>query len=78
MQPHRISGPVQPAAAARALRLTGAVLGGGALLGGATLAYAAGIEVRSFVVRRVEVPLLPPGHRPIKVLHVSEPQRRQA
>lgn len=37
-----------------------------------TLAYSAGIEVRSFVVRRVEVPVLPPGRRPIKVLHISD------
>ncbi len=76
MQPQRISGPVQPAAAAQALRLTGrvagTVLGAGALTGAATLAWAAGVEVRSFVVRRVEVPLLPPGHRPLRVLHVSD------
>ncbi len=37
-----------------------------------TLAYSAGIEVRHFVVRRVEVPVLPPGRRPIKVLHLSD------
>jgi predicted MPP superfamily phosphohydrolase len=37
-----------------------------------TLAYAAGFEVRNFVVRRVELELLPPGHRPLRVLHVSD------
>ena len=37
-----------------------------------TLAYSAGIEVRNFVVRRASVPVLPPGHRPLKVLHVSD------
>ena len=41
-------------------------------LGLGTLAYSAGIEVRNFVVRRVEVPVLPAGHRPLKVLHVSD------
>jgi predicted MPP superfamily phosphohydrolase len=47
-------------------------VGLGALAGGACLAYAAGIEVRNFTVRRLEVPCLPPGARPIKVLHVSD------
>ncbi|MDX6358624.1 MAG: uncharacterized protein QOH37_1678, partial [Nocardioidaceae bacterium] len=42
------------------------------LAGAAGIAYAAGIEVRSFALRRVEVPCLPPGHRPIRVLHVSD------
>ena len=44
----------------------------GAVAGLATLAWSAGIEVRSFVVRRVEVPVLPPGQRPLKVLHLSD------
>jgi predicted MPP superfamily phosphohydrolase len=44
----------------------------GLALGLGTLAYSAGIEVRSFVVRRVEVPVLPAGHGPLKVLHVSD------
>jgi len=41
-------------------------------VGGAGLAYAAGIEVRSFTIREVEIPCLPPGARPIRVLHVSD------
>jgi predicted MPP superfamily phosphohydrolase len=44
----------------------------GALVGAAGLGYAAGVEVRSFVLRRVEIPCLPAGHRPLKVLHVSD------
>ncbi|MFL6173904.1 MAG: metallophosphoesterase [Marmoricola sp.] len=48
------------------------VLGLGALTGVACLGYAAGIEVRNFTVRRVEVPCLPVGAAPIKVLHVSD------
>ncbi len=34
--------------------------------------YAAGYEVRSFRLRRVDVPVLPPGSRPLRVLHVSD------
>nr|WP_246222442.1 metallophosphoesterase [Phytoactinopolyspora limicola] len=46
------------------LGLTGLALGG--------LVYAAGYEVRSFRLRRFEVPVLPSGTRPIRVLHVSD------
>jgi predicted MPP superfamily phosphohydrolase len=56
----------------RGLRGLGWTVGAGAALGFGTLAYAAGIEVRNFVVRRVEVAVLPPGHRPLKVLHLSD------
>ena len=48
------------------------LLGVGALAGLAGLGYAAGIEVRAFTVRYVDVPVLPPGHRPIRVLHISD------
>jgi predicted MPP superfamily phosphohydrolase len=48
------------------------LLGLGAVAGVAGLGYAAGIEVRAFTVRRVDVPVLPPGSRPIRVLHVSD------
>lgn len=47
-------------------------LGLGALAGAAGVAYAAGIEVRNFTVRHVEVPALPAGSTPIRVLHVSD------
>jgi predicted MPP superfamily phosphohydrolase len=56
----------------RLLRTVGWGVGVGAVAGTVTLAYAAGIEVRNFVVRRVDLELLPPGHRPLKVLHVSD------
>ncbi len=56
----------------RGLRALGWGVGLGAAAGLGTLAYSAGFEVRNFVVRRVEVAVLPPGHRPLKVLHVSD------
>lgn len=56
----------------RRQRLLGYSAGLGAVTGLGILAYAAGVEVRNFVVRRVEVPMLPVGHRPLKVLHVSD------
>jgi predicted MPP superfamily phosphohydrolase len=63
-----VSGP----APRRLLRSVGYGVGIGALAGAGTLAYSAGFEVRNFVVRRVEVAALPPGHRPIRVLHLSD------
>ena len=47
------------------------ILGLGALAGAATVAYAAA-EARAYTLRRVEVPLLPPGHPPLEVLHLSD------
>lgn len=47
-------------------------LGLAALGGAAGLAYAAGVEVRWFALRTAEVPVLPPGHRSLKVLHLSD------
>ena len=44
-----------------------------AALGGSTaLAYAAVVEVRWFALRRATLPVLPPGHGPLRVLHVSD------
>src|SRR3954451_19762044 len=43
-----------------------------AAAGAAGLAYAAGYEVRSYRLRRVSVPVLPPGQRPLRVLHLSD------
>jgi uncharacterized protein len=48
------------------------LLGLGAVAGLAGVGYAAGIEVRRFVVRRVDVPVLPAGSRPLRVLHLSD------
>lgn len=44
----------------------------GALAGVASVVYSAGYEVRAHTLRRVEVPLLPPGSKPLKVLHLSD------
>ncbi|GAB2572359.1 metallophosphoesterase [Streptomyces capparidis] len=43
-----------------------------AAAGAAGLVYAAGYEARAFRLRRVEVPVLPPGTRPLRVLQVSD------
>lgn len=43
-----------------------------ALTAAAVVGYAAGIEVRSFRLRRVTVPALPPDASPLRVLHVSD------
>ncbi|MGZ5418322.1 MAG: metallophosphoesterase [Nocardioides sp.] len=47
-------------------------LGLAALGGAGGLAYAAGVEVRWFALRTAEVPVLPAGHGPLKVLHLSD------
>ena len=36
------------------------------------LAYAAGYEVQAYRLRRIDVPVLPAGQRPLRVLHVSD------
>ena len=58
--------------AATLLRATRWVAGVGLLGGAATLAYSAGWEVRNFVVRRATIAVLPPGSKPIKVLHITD------
>lgn len=47
-------------------------LAGLALLGAGCVAYSAGYEVRAFTLRRVTVPVLPAGQRPLRVLQVSD------
>ena len=44
----------------------------GALTGLAGAAYSVGYETRAFTLRRVEMPVLPPGSEPLKVLHLSD------
>lgn len=46
-----------------------AVLG---LVGAGTVGYAAGIERNAFRLREVDVPLLPPGAAPLRLLHLSD------
>jgi predicted MPP superfamily phosphohydrolase len=45
---------------------------GTAAAGAATLAYAVGIERRHWTLREAAVPVLPPGTRPLRVLHLSD------
>jgi predicted MPP superfamily phosphohydrolase len=52
-------------------RLLRAGLAGGVLAGAGLTAYAAW-EARQYELRQVSVPLLPPGHRPLRVLHLSD------
>ena len=42
------------------------------LAAGACLAGYAGREARQYTLRRVEVPVLPAGHEPLRVLHLSD------
>jgi len=42
------------------------------MLGAAGVVYGAVYEVRAYTLRRVDVEVLPPGTRPLKVLHVSD------
>ena len=52
-------------------RLLGGVLGAGTVAGAGLTAYAVW-EAGQYTLRRVEVPLLPPGARPVRVLHLSD------
>jgi predicted MPP superfamily phosphohydrolase len=52
-------------------RILGGLAGAGAAAGTALTAYAAW-EARQYTLRRVQVPLLPAGARPVKVLHLSD------
>lgn len=55
-----------------ALRSAGIGLASVTGFGAACLGYAAGYEVRAFVLRRLHVPVLPAGTTPIRVLHISD------
>ena len=48
------------------------MLGGTVALGAACLGWAAGYEVRAFALRRIDAPVLAPGARPLRVLHISD------
>lgn len=48
------------------------VLGAATALAAAGAAYATWVEPRRFALRRVQVPVLPAGSDPLKVLHVSD------
>lgn len=49
----------------------GRLVGAGAVAGAGLTAYAAW-EARQYTLRRVEVPVLPAGARPVRVLHLSD------
>lgn len=53
--------------------LRGAALAAGGAVGAglAVTGYAAA-EARAYTLRRFEVPVLPPGHRPLRVLHLTD------
>ena len=52
-------------------RLLARTLGAGAVLGAGVTAYAVW-EARAYTLRSVELPVLPPGTRPLRVLHLSD------
>lgn len=52
------------------MRIGAAGIVAGAAVAG--LGYAAGVEVRAFTLRRVEVPVLPRGAEPVRVLQLSD------
>ena len=56
-------------------------LGGVAAAGAAALGYASLVERNAYTLRRFSVPVLPPGSRPLRVLHLSDlhlmPQQRR-
>ena len=51
--------------------MIGTLLGRGAVVAAACVAYGF-CEARNFVVRRRQVPVLPPGSAPLRLLHVSD------
>jgi len=53
------------------LRVAGAVVGSTAVAGAGLTVYAAW-EARAYTLREVSVPLLPAGHAPLRVLHLSD------
>lgn len=56
-----------------AVRCRYAVPAGVIAAGAAGIGYTAGVELRSFRLRDLEVPVLAPGKRPLRVLHLSDP-----
>ena len=54
------------------LHAAGRTVGITALAGAAGLAYAAGVEVRAYALRRLQLPILPEHSRPLRVLHLSD------
>jgi predicted MPP superfamily phosphohydrolase len=55
----------------RFLRVSRRLVGSGAVAGAALTAYALW-EARAYTLREATVPLLPPGHEPLRLLHLSD------
>lgn len=60
-----------PPASLTAKRIAQSLLGL-SVIGGAGLAYAGGYERNAYRLRRVEIPVLPAGAEPLRVLHISD------
>jgi len=56
----------------RTTRALGLVVGATALTGAVTFGWGTGVELRSFRLRRVTVPVLPAGTAALRVLHLSD------
>ncbi len=52
--------------------MIGKVFGAGALVAAACFGYGMVVERNAFTLRRVEVPVLPTGEHPIRILHISD------
>jgi uncharacterized protein len=52
--------------------IAGRIAAGTVTLGAIALGYAVGVERRHWTLRTAEVPVLAPGARPIRVLHISD------
>jgi len=68
VQPYVRLAPVQKGP----IEIAASVAGGLVVTGAGVLAYSACYEVRSYRLRRVEVPVLPRGSLPLRVLHISD------
>jgi len=55
----------------RPVQLAASTLAAGAVAGAALTAYAVW-EAKQYTLRRVELPLLPPGHEPLRILHLTD------
>lgn len=72
MTPSRTSASHAHPGSRSAARTAGRVLAAGAFAAVGAGVWASGVEPHLFRVRRFALPILPPGHRDIRVLHVSD------
>jgi uncharacterized protein len=62
----------QPVRVGHKLKVTLGATAGVAAAAAACVAYAARYEVRAYRLRRFDVPVLPPGSVPLRILHISD------